>query len=469
MRSRVGEVKNVVPAPDLRRGTFSLQLLVVLVPVFFGMMGFAIDLGRLYLIRGELNQAASAMAQASAGQLIGTVAATDNATSAANQLLDDGTGHGARYNFGANLLGQTTGLLASTVDPPSFFSTMADAIGAEGTAGTQADGTTARHVTITMTADAPLLFWSLLSLGQSRTTPIAATAVAGVSSPVCVACGIQPFAVTAPNPDDPVDFGLGDGTGVSGTYYTFYYQCQQNPPNNQAPPSIMGTILSYVLIDHYDPTNVVQDETQQLYAAGASGLVAAATSNVNQAPVAGPVSCVTINSTESIWGGERTRQYHCPARTFAGIIFQSRCRIWCAAYMRAWISRNRRPRFAPMPLPTPLHWHPFCSRIPMSADPGGDYTAYTGNGRRIITVPVVDSTMMYLGFRQFLLVPPPDGSGNLDPADRYGRFVAMYMGMNQNDTRTTPSPVRQGNIACPTATGAPGFTIQGPGKVVLHQ
>src|ERR1041385_3894932 len=140
-----------------RRGTFSLQLLVVLVPVFFGLMGFAIDLGRLYLIRGELNQAASAMAVASAGQLLGTVAATDNATTVANQLLDDSTGHGARYNFGANLLGQTTGLLTSTVDPPAFFATRADATGSGGTQGTQADGSTARHVQITKTAHAPPL------------------------------------------------------------------------------------------------------------------------------------------------------------------------------------------------------------------------------------------------------------------------------------------------------------------------
>ena len=33
-----------------------------------------------------------------------------------------------------------------------------------------------------------------------------------------------------------------------------------------------------------------------------NGLLAAATTNINQAPVLGPVSCVTINSTESIWG-----------------------------------------------------------------------------------------------------------------------------------------------------------------------
>ena len=58
-------------------------------PVLFGLMGFALDLGRLYLIRGELNQAANAMAIAAASQLIGTSTSTDNATAAANQSLDD--------------------------------------------------------------------------------------------------------------------------------------------------------------------------------------------------------------------------------------------------------------------------------------------------------------------------------------------------------------------------------------------
>ncbi len=55
----------------------SLQLAVILVPVVFGMMGFALDLGRLYLVRGELNQAAAAAAIAAATQLIGTAASLD--------------------------------------------------------------------------------------------------------------------------------------------------------------------------------------------------------------------------------------------------------------------------------------------------------------------------------------------------------------------------------------------------------
>ena len=50
---------------------------------------------------------------------------------------------------------------------------------------------------INVTADAPLLFWSLLSLGASRKTPVAAQVLAGISAPLCTACGIEPFAVAA--------------------------------------------------------------------------------------------------------------------------------------------------------------------------------------------------------------------------------------------------------------------------------
>src|ERR1035438_10533632 len=71
------------------RGGVSMPLLVILVPVLFGLMGFALDLGRLYLVRGELNQAASAMALAAAEQLIGTDASLGNATTAASQSLDN--------------------------------------------------------------------------------------------------------------------------------------------------------------------------------------------------------------------------------------------------------------------------------------------------------------------------------------------------------------------------------------------
>jgi len=87
-----------------------------------------------------------------------------------------------------------------------------------------------------------------------------------------------------------------------------------------------------------------------------------------------------------------------------------------------------------------------------------DYASYQGNGRRVITVAVVDpegfpNTLRVLGFRQFLLVPlSPDVP--INPSDPYGRFVALYIGY--------PVPVRQGRFdGCGVAAG--------PGKVVLHQ
>src|SRR5258707_675953 len=85
----------------------SLQMLVLLVPVMLGLMGFGLDLGRLYLIRGELTQAAQTMAVAAASKLNGTDQGLAAATAAAQATLDDSTGHGSKYNFGSLLIGQT--------------------------------------------------------------------------------------------------------------------------------------------------------------------------------------------------------------------------------------------------------------------------------------------------------------------------------------------------------------------------
>ena len=67
-----------------------------------------------------------------------------------------------------------------------------------------------------------------------------------------------------------------------------------------------------------------------------------------------------------------------------------------------------------------------------------------GNGRRVITVAVVDTLapntatpMTVLGFRQFLVQPNPDGTF-FNPTDPNGRFVATYIG--------SPVPVKQGYI-----------------------
>jgi uncharacterized membrane protein len=179
-------------------GAMSIQMLVLLVPVVFGLMGFAVDLGRLYLIRGELTQTAESMATAAAARLIGTETATADATTA--MRLNSGN-----YNFGSLPIGDSSTFLASEVPDPTYFATAASAIGDDSSTDS-AGGTTAKYVRVNITADAPLLFWSLLSLGQSRKTSIAAVGVAGISAPLCTACGIEPFAVAALSTEDTTDF-----------------------------------------------------------------------------------------------------------------------------------------------------------------------------------------------------------------------------------------------------------------------
>ena len=93
------------------------------------------------------------------------------------------------------------------------------------------------------------------------------------------------------------------------------------------------------------------------------------------------------------------------------------------------------------------------------------YSAYVGNGRRVITIAVVDTlqtavtgAMTVLGFRQFFLEPNADGTF-LNPAEQNGRFVAQYIG--------SPVPVKQGFFDDRFALGC--SVASGPGKVVLHQ
>jgi len=435
----------------------SLQLLVVMVPVLFGMMGFAIDLGRLYLIRGELNQAANAMALAAAAQLVGTSASLDNATAAAQQSLDNTNSLANKYNFGSLVIGQTTGNLTSTVNDPAFFATVADATGASGGTGTQADGTTARHVRIGLTADAPLLFWGTLSAGQSRKTPIAAQATAGISAPLCTACGIEPFAIAALNASDPVNFGFGDP--ASGTLYTFAFECTSTGTGT-GPAALAGTVVQYAIINRYDTANASLDETQQLYKSGAQGLVASPDPNPTGSAV--PLACAGINdAAEAIWASAVPAACNTIVGPSASV-----AEALCGLYSRF---DNLAPPAACTNDVTDFAnlsalYQPDTDLVAGTAD---FYTSYTGNRRRIVTIPIVNvlasspaATMNVLGFRQFLLEPNPDGS-YLNPADPFGRFVVQYIG--------SPAPIRQGWFDDHFGLGCPVPVASGPGKVVLHQ
>ena len=410
----------------------SIQFLVILVPVVLGMMGFAIDLGRIYLIRGELNQAASAMALAAAARLNGTTGAPDVADAAARVTLDNTLTDGNKYNFGSLIVGDSSGLLSGTITAPAYFAGAAEAVTALGqtSIASTADGTTARHATINLTATAPLLFWGLLSLGQSRTTLIAASAVAGVSAPVCTACGVEPFAVTVTSTTDVLDFGL-----TKGSLYTLGMQCNGAPAGPAA--ALAGTAgrFTYNIIDRYD-TSAAFTEFQQLYRSGAQGLAPSA----NQT-----LACARIGSVETTWATVVPRACAIAAARTDSVPY-ALCGVSTRlsdAAPAACQAANELTTLAPA----------------YTQDPDStyvaDYPTYQGNNRRLMTLPIVDSTLTVLGFRQFLL-EPNDVAGTLNnPTDADGRFVVQYLGV--------VAPVKQGRM-----DGSCGVTT-GPGKVVLHQ
>jgi len=407
-----------------------VQLLVLLVPVIFGLMGFAVDLGRLYLIRGELKTAANAMALAAAQQLIGTEEAPNRATEAALLTLDQGSGIGNRYNFGMLQLGQSTGLLSSELPQPAYFSSLEAAAAGDDAAG-EAGGTEARYVRVTATAEAPLLFWGLLSLGAERKTVVRAQAVAGVSAPLCTACGIEPIAVAALDSEDTVNFGF-----TTNTRYTFAYSCTGTP----SPSAITGStqVIPYVLLDHYNAeAETLADEQTQLYRIGAQGLLPSTNS---------ALSCLSINAEKQIWTNAAPRAC---SQTVVSQVTSFLCGL--------------ATRFS-AETPEACAGVPEIESVAPAYSPDtdlaelDDYAAYAGNARRLITVAVVDSiantsSMIVLGFRQFLVEPNPDDV-TINPADRNGRFAVLYVGY--------PAPLRQGRFDGCTVTA-------GPGKVVLHQ
>jgi Flp pilus assembly protein TadG len=406
---------------------------VILVPVLFGLIGFAIDLGILYVVKGELKTAANSMALAAAQQLIGTDVATDAANAAAQLTIQNAANVGNKYGFNGLPVGQTTNNLESTAPPPAYFAAAADAIAASGNGGVGAvGGAQAKYAVSTVTGQIPLVFWNFLPIVTSRNLTVVASAVAGISAPLCTACGIEPFTVAAVDQTDTTNFGL-----TLNELYSFTYLCIGTP----APPILTGAQqeINYVILNRLDPNAVVYPtEDSQIFRDGAGGLPG----NTSSAQ-----ACFAVNNTELIWAN--AAPVSCSSAAPSAVVIEALCGL--------------DTRFE---VPT----NPACQTItgfdvlstiyPADTDVNSytTYTAYTGSGRRIITIPIVDSisatgTMNVLGFRQFLVMPN-SGANALSPSDQYGRFIAMYIG--------SVAPVKQGRFdGCQQTAG--------PGKVVLLQ
>ena len=431
MKLRNSAMLRQVSPRNRERGATAVQLAVIIVPVLFGMIGFAVDLGILYSAKGEIKAGASAMALAAAGQLIGTDQSADAASAAAQQTLESSSNSGNKYYFQGLPLGQTSGRLSSTVSSPGYFATLADALASSG--ATEVSGSLARHVRVTITGETPLLFWSFLPLATDRKVAVMATAVAGFSAPLCTACGIEPFGVAALNASDPADFGF-----VAGVRYSLTYLCNGAP----APGLLAGASqrINYVLLNRLDTAAVVfPDESAQIFRAAAGGLPG----NTNSAQ-----ACFRVNASETVWANVLINQ--CSANRVDPLATAALCGL--AARFDSTTPATVCPGVTGIETLTGIY-QPDTDTSDYDA-----YTDYTGAGRRILTIPILDTlsgtaSMTVLGFRQFLLLPASGGT-SLTASDPFGRFAAMYIG--------SVAPVKQGRFDGCSQTA-------GPGKVVLHQ
>ncbi|MBY0507972.1 MAG: hypothetical protein K2X03_28930 [Bryobacteraceae bacterium] len=418
-----------------RSGAITIQMLVILVPVLLVMMGFAIDLGQMYLVRAELKQAANAMALASAQRLNGTDGALESAATARAAAISNAASIGNKFNFGSLVIGDSGGFLNSAVQEPEYFDSASAATGeGESTTGGAAAGGTAKFVRVSLTADAPLTFFSLLSLGQERKTPISVTSIAGQSAPLCEACAIENMTVAALDPADLVDFGF-----TRNTRYTFSHNCQGFP----LPQVLGGTSgrIDYLMLDRQDASaTVFPDATQQIFRIGQAGLPG------NRSAAAG---CIRIGGSETVW--ENAQPLQCVFNQIPGPVQAFLCGL--------------ATRFDGTSLPAQCQIVGDLDTIVSTNIPDtdltdlDDYAAYTGNGRRVITIPIVEALlpgggMSVLGFRQFL-VQPLGGQTQFNPAETSGRFIASYIG--------NVMPLKQGRF-----DGNCGITT-GPGKVVLFR
>jgi Flp pilus assembly protein TadG len=420
-----------VPAVRRRGGSVSFQLVVLMVPVFLGLIGFAVDLARLYSARADLQRAASAMALAAAGELGGTDVSTEYANTASRWAINATANPANKYDFGGNTIGDSTGTFASAEPVLTFYDAASAAIGAEGATGGEASGAAAKHVKVTVRGETPLVFWRFIPLAQEGRLNLVAEAVAGVSAPLCQACGIESIAVQAINQEDTTDFGF-----LPGSRYTLGYVCTGGP----VPGALTNTLqrVPYVLLNRYNESaQVLAEENTQIYRIGALGLP----------PVTDPLmSCVRIGAEETIW--VNAAPLACNQNRVNGQITAFLCGL-----------AARFDSTVPAACNLINESDTIISQAGLDSDVTDldDYAAYTGTGRRVITVPIVDTastgTMIVLGFRQFL-VEPAANDVTINAADANGRFAALYIG--------SVKPLRAGRMDGCTVTA-------GPGKVVLHQ
>jgi Flp pilus assembly protein TadG len=180
---------------------FSLILLSLALFVMLGMVGLAIDLGRMFIYQNELQTFADASVLAAVAQMDGTQSGIQgaDATATAGPL---GTTKPNGYNFGTVSISNVT---------TSYATTYAGTYDSYATASSPATNNY-RFIRLTASANVPLNFLPVLP-GISTQIAESASATAGQKPQSSISNGgLLPFAPDAHNQADTKNFGLTPGT-----------------------------------------------------------------------------------------------------------------------------------------------------------------------------------------------------------------------------------------------------------------
>lgn len=179
---------------------FSLLLVVMCCSVMFGMMGLAFDLGRMFIVKNELQTFVDASALAASRQLDGTGAGIQNAHTIAT-AGPFGSAQPNGWNFNSSTISNVTDAYGTSLS--GNFDPYANASGASSNGY--------RLVKVTANATVPLYF--LAAIPGLPTSQLVQTSAIGGQSPnsTIAGGGLAPFAPDAHDQSDTRNFGFTPG------------------------------------------------------------------------------------------------------------------------------------------------------------------------------------------------------------------------------------------------------------------
>lgn len=193
---------------------FVFLMLALSVGVLLAMLGLAIDFGRVYVVKDELQAYADTAALAASYELDGTPFGIERARQRAQQ----GPGGGSppnKWNFGTQTVSDVQCRFATTPEGP-FIDSPALILPLN-----------YRFVQVVASAPLSLSFLPVVR-GITADFPVTASAVAGQSSQSVLGTGIDPFSPDVVNPIN-IDYGFVKGGGLQ---YTIHWA----PPGQRALP-----------------------------------------------------------------------------------------------------------------------------------------------------------------------------------------------------------------------------------------